>query len=277
MATQIEPGTTEVLGRAHRLGVVHRDIKPDNLFVIDSGYGVFIKVLDFGVARFPTAEDMAGELALASGLPPRSSMTSFPSWDSHPSLETMRSSPGLIPPPPQRIGTLAATELGRIEMPKRGVSARVVGAAVTGTGALLLRASSSPEGAASPASISDVASPSESASAREVASAPSAVSPPPASASASPSSSPSVVAPAHSVKPRSAARPGAPPPQQSNDIVSPQPSAHVSTFGFALAGAGAALGVIALVVWWPFGEGESQNTSVELSVQPTRVNVVGRF
>jgi serine/threonine protein kinase len=43
--------TAEVLGRAHRLGVVHRDIKPDNLFLIDSGYDLFIKVLDFGVAK----------------------------------------------------------------------------------------------------------------------------------------------------------------------------------------------------------------------------------
>ncbi len=45
--------TTEVLSKAHELGVVHRDIKPDNLFCIESGYDLFIKVLDFGIAKQP--------------------------------------------------------------------------------------------------------------------------------------------------------------------------------------------------------------------------------
>ncbi|MBI4705762.1 MAG: serine/threonine protein kinase [Deltaproteobacteria bacterium] len=39
------------LGRAHKLGIIHRDIKPDNLYLIESEYELFVKVLDFGIAK----------------------------------------------------------------------------------------------------------------------------------------------------------------------------------------------------------------------------------
>ncbi|MEP7120013.1 MAG: protein kinase [Byssovorax sp.] len=41
----------KALSKAHQAGILHRDIKPDNIFLLEDEGEVFVKVLDFGVAK----------------------------------------------------------------------------------------------------------------------------------------------------------------------------------------------------------------------------------
>jgi serine/threonine protein kinase len=50
-SAQILAPVCEVLSKAHSMGIVHRDIKPDNIFLHYGPEGEEVKVIDFGIAK----------------------------------------------------------------------------------------------------------------------------------------------------------------------------------------------------------------------------------
>jgi serine/threonine protein kinase len=64
------------LNTAHKKGIVHRDIKPDNIFLVPRAEGPFVKLLDFGIAKLL---DEKGQNA-ASGLTQMGTVVGTPQY-----------------------------------------------------------------------------------------------------------------------------------------------------------------------------------------------------
>ncbi|MFY9223159.1 MAG: two-component regulator propeller domain-containing protein [Blastocatellia bacterium] len=59
----------KVLEKAHATGLLHRDIKPDNIFLHQSSEGEIVKVVDFGIAKLINAPDnISNDLTKTGGL-----------------------------------------------------------------------------------------------------------------------------------------------------------------------------------------------------------------
>ena len=58
------------LAATHSAGIVHCDVKPENVFVLERHGGDFIKLIDFGIARLPEPDCETPQVGVVMGSPP---------------------------------------------------------------------------------------------------------------------------------------------------------------------------------------------------------------
>ncbi|MCP4601031.1 MAG: protein kinase [Proteobacteria bacterium] len=141
ISTDVLEQVTAALARAHDLGVVHRDIKPDNIYLINrGGRRNFVKLLDFGLARlsrdgrlaakgavFGTPEYMSPEQARGDDATPVSDLYSLGviffemctgrlPYNARDRDEFIESHKNVIPPPPNKFVKDLDSEATRIIM-----------------------------------------------------------------------------------------------------------------------------------------------------------------
>jgi eukaryotic-like serine/threonine-protein kinase len=69
-ALHIVGQAARALGEAHERGIVHRDVKPENLFLTSlGGEHDFVKVIDFGIAKVKNVEETMTKTGLVLGTP----------------------------------------------------------------------------------------------------------------------------------------------------------------------------------------------------------------